>query len=47
MSTKESETYGNVLEAEHKQFSDLLIGNFIDGYRNNTFKVCCLNYAWS
>jgi hypothetical protein len=39
MSTKESETYGNVLEAEHKQFSDLLIGNFIDGYRNNTFKL--------
>jgi hypothetical protein len=38
MSTKESETYGNELEAEDKQFSDLLIGNFIDGYRNNTLK---------
>uniref|UniRef100_A0AC34G204 Hexosyltransferase n=1 Tax=Panagrolaimus sp. ES5 TaxID=591445 RepID=A0AC34G204_9BILA len=39
MSAKESETYGNVLEAEHKQFNDLLIGDFIDGYRNNTFKL--------
>ena len=31
--------YGDVLQAEQKQFGDLLVGEFIDHYRNNTFKV--------
>jgi hypothetical protein len=39
MNSKELETYGNTLEAEQKQFGDLLVGDFIDGYRNNTFKL--------
>lgn len=39
MDSKETELYGNILEAEQKQFNDLLVGDFIDGYRNNTLKV--------
>uniref|UniRef100_A0A7E4V276 Hexosyltransferase n=1 Tax=Panagrellus redivivus TaxID=6233 RepID=A0A7E4V276_PANRE len=39
LSAKEEDSYGDVLAAEQKQFGDLLVGNFVDAYRNNTLKL--------
>uniref|UniRef100_A0AC34RFM7 Hexosyltransferase n=1 Tax=Panagrolaimus sp. JU765 TaxID=591449 RepID=A0AC34RFM7_9BILA len=38
MPFSEFKVYGNVLQAEQKQCDDLLVGDFYDGYRNNTLK---------
>ena len=33
---------GDTLQAEAKEHGDLLVGDFIDNYRNNTMKVSVL-----
>lgn len=40
MDMKDIDKYGEVLHAEQKQFNDLVVGKFVDSYRNNTLKVC-------
>jgi hypothetical protein len=38
MSQQSTDLYGDILGAEQRQYGDLLVGDFIDSYRNNTLK---------